>query len=164
MRVVNLARRPFVNLRPVVRLAALLWVLGGLLLAYNVWLYVSHWQGTATNRARLEALERDIDREAAKLGELDPALQRINLARQNARVAFLNRLIAYRTFPWSALFEDLEEVVPLDVRLLSVQPTVQMVAEETRRRAPRRPRRRTRICIRTRWSSGCRGSPRAKRR
>ena len=47
MRVVNLARRPFINRRPIVRFAALLWLAGILLLAWNVRLYRGHWQGTA---------------------------------------------------------------------------------------------------------------------
>ncbi len=147
MKGINLARRPFVNRRPVARLASLLWLVGVALLLVNVRLYGGHWQGTAVNRQRLAEVNRQIEEESRKLDDVDRRLRRVNLARQNRQVAFLNRLITARTFPWSALFDDLEEVLPHDVRLQSVQPTVQL------KEPPREPRRRRATAIRSRRSS-----------
>ncbi|MCP3961026.1 MAG: PilN domain-containing protein [bacterium] len=140
MREVNLARRPFVNRRPVFRLALLLWILGVAFAVVNYRLYSGHWSGTAKNRQRIVEVDQQIAEQRRLLGDLDRDLARINLPRENRRTDFLNALISYRTFPWSALFDDLEEVVPLDVRLLSVQPQVKLVAEPTKARRPRRAR------------------------
>lgn len=142
MRVVNLARRPFVNRRPIFRFALLLWVIGVVLLAVNTHLYYRHWQGSAEIRQQLAEVESAlIAQEEIVAGERQ-RLERINLDALNARVAFLNALISYRTFPWSALFDDLEEVMPANVRLVDVQPLVRLASdfERLERRRSRPPR------------------------
>ncbi len=141
MRTVNLAQRPFVNRRPILRLAVVLWLVGAALLFLNIRLFTGHFRGTAGNQARLLAVDAEVREADARLRELDPDLSRIDLSRENGQTKFLNSLIAYRKFPWSALFDDLEQVVPMDVRLLSVKPAVQLVAEPVK--APRRRRRST---------------------
>ncbi len=138
MQGINLARRPFVNRRPVLRLAVLLWIAGTALAVHNVRQYWGHWQGTSVYRQRLTEVEGRVREERDKLGLQDQALAKVRLASQNRRTVFLNQLITYRTFPWSALFDDLEEVLPLDVRLVSVRPNVKLSAEPE---APRRRRR-----------------------
>ncbi len=137
MQGINLSRRPFVNRRPVLRLAILLWVIGAVLAFVNVKQYSGHWQGTSVYRQRLAEVEREVREEREQLGLLDQALAKVNLGNLNQRARFLNRLISYRTFPWSALFDDLEEALPLDVRLVSVRPNVKLSAEP---QAPRRRR------------------------
>lgn len=136
MRGINLARRPFLNRRPILRLAGLLWLIGAALLILNVWLFSGHWQGTAVNRQRLIEANREIRELDEELRAQDQALARVDIRRQNRQTARLNSLINYRTFPWSALFDDLEDVVPLDVRLTSVRPEVHL-------KEPKKPRRRT---------------------
>ena len=140
MRGVNLARRPFVNRRPVIRLAGLLWLVGTALLILNVRLFSGHWTGTAVNRQRLIEVNREIREQRAELSVQDRALARVDIRRQNRRTERLNSLISYRSFPWSALFDDLEDVVPLDVRLTSVKPEVQL--KEPKKPRPRRTNRR----------------------
>lgn len=142
MRSVNLSRRPFVNRRPILRLAILLWLVGAALLFLNLRLFSGHFRGTGQYQERLSAIEEEVREADARLRELDPALARIDLARENGRTQFLNSLISYRKFPWSALFDDLERVVPLDVRLVSVKPAVRLAAE------PQQPQRRRRSTAR----------------
>ncbi len=141
MRVVNLARRPFINRRPIVRFAALLWLAGILLLGWNLRLYRGHWQGTAENRRLLDEALSQLETERQSRDRLARQLARIDLGEQNRKSAFLNSLISYRTFPWSALFDDLEEVLPAEVKVFSVQPVVRLateVARENRLAARRR--------------------------
>ena len=141
MRVVNLARRPFVNRRPIVRFAVLLWLAGALLLAWNVRLYSGHWQGTAENRALLNKAQQELAAAQQNRDRMAQRLNAIDLGEQNRRASFLNSLIAYRTFPWSPLFDDLEEVLPAEVKLFNVSPVVRLateVAQENRRAALRR--------------------------
>lgn len=134
MRVVNLARRPFINRRPIFRFAALLWVAAAALLALNIRLYSSHWLGSADNRARLEEVEGELAEQTRLLDQQAAQLARTDLREQNRRSAFLNSLISYRTFPWSALFEDLEDVLPPGVKVYNVQPVVRLAEEVARAR------------------------------
>lgn len=155
MRAVNLARRPFVNRQPVLRLAGLLWLIGVVFLFINVRLYSSYWQGSAGYRQQLTEVGQEVQEAQQLLNEHNPELSRVNLSQENSRTKFLNSLISYRTFPWSALFDDLEDVVPIDVRLTSVKPAVRLVAE-----APEPQRRRSRTNT-PRRSTSRRGIPQA---
>lgn len=118
----NLSRRPFVNSRPVVRTALLLWIVGALLLLGNVVLFWSFLSGSTETRADLDKMEQDVAREQKVVADLEARLQQLDLGQQNERVAFLNRKIAERTFSWSLLFQRLTEVLPDGVRLLQLQP------------------------------------------
>lgn len=126
----NLARRPFVNARPVARVAVLLWVLGGLLLAANVWLFGSYFAGSGEQRGRLARLDAEIERNRERAGQLETEVAGLDLARQNERVLFLNEKIAERTFSWSLLFDRIAAVLPRDVRLTRLTPAT--AAEKNR--------------------------------
>ncbi len=136
MKVVNLARRPFLNAKPVVRTAAFLWILGAMLLAYNVWLYTRYLTGSASARAQLAEVAEELEHQEGRLDRAEERLKALDLFEQNEKVLYLNRLISQRTFPWSQLFEDLEDVLPRKVRLLNVSPNLEV--EERRRRRRRR--------------------------
>ena len=118
----NLSRRPFVNSRPVVRTALLLWIVGALLLLGNVVLFWSFLSGSTETRADLDRMEQNVAQEQKTVTDLETRLQQLDLEQQNEQVAFLNRKIAERTFSWSLLFQRLTEVMPDDVRLLQLQP------------------------------------------
>ena len=142
MKVVNLSGRPFVNRRPLVRLGVALWVLGGLLVLVNLALFQSYWSDSRDVRGELAEAEGQVATELQELEALDRQIERVNLAQQNSQAAYLNSLISYRTFPWSALFDDLERVMPLDVRVQTVTPAVKLAAEEALERTEREARRR----------------------
>jgi Tfp pilus assembly protein PilN len=118
----NLARRPFINTRPVTRLSIVLWILGLLLLFGNVSLFWSYLSGSAEKRDELARLEQDVQRQRQTVSELEQSLASLNLEEQNRQVRFLNRMIAERTFSWSLLFDRLAEVLPDDVRLTRLAP------------------------------------------
>jgi Tfp pilus assembly protein PilN len=133
VRVVNLSRRPFVNRRPIVRISTLLWIVGAVLLVVNVDLYTSHWRGSAKYRRQLAEVREKIARQQELLAVKSQKFHRVSLDRRNRRAAFLNQLIDARTFPWSALFDDLEEVLPDGVRLVSVRPEVRLASNRRSR-------------------------------
>lgn len=116
----NLARRHFVNSRPVTRLAVGLWLLSVLALAANVWLYQSYYQGSGARARRLAEIEQALVAERNAIAERQAVLEPLRLAQQNATVDFLNRKISERAFSWSRLFERLGEVMPDRVRLTSL--------------------------------------------
>lgn len=113
----NLARRPFVNRRPVLRISILLWVLGAALFAYNVVQYWSFSRGQDVKRGQLEEIRASIEAEEGSIQQLNNRLAKIDLDSQNEQVAFLNQKIRERTFGWSLLFDTLAGILPDDVRI-----------------------------------------------
>ena len=143
---VNLARRPFANIRPIQRLGIALWVVGGALAIAAAVLFWRSLFGIETKKEELAAIERRIAAERLQLETAEASLRRMNLRRQNQEASYLNDRIAERTFPWSVLFEDLAEVLPREVRLFSLAPqsaagVTRAAAEPVRQRDPRAGRR-----------------------
>jgi Tfp pilus assembly protein PilN len=130
----NIARRPFVNTRPVTRVSLLLWLFGLLLLLGNVSLFWNYLSGSAEKRAELERLQADIQRQQQTIGQLQQRLAGLDLEQQNRQVKYLNRKIAERTFSWSLLFDRLAEVLPDDVRLTRLAPKPLGRRDDTGRR------------------------------
>ena len=118
----NLARSPFENDRPVVRLAWALWVLALLVGG------AAFWMG---NGARREASSRQGEwaratAEAASARDrsvrLRAGLESEDLASRNQRTEFLNLRIAERAFSWNRLFDHLTGLMPRGVRLQNLAP------------------------------------------
>ncbi len=128
----DLSARPFANRRPVVRLSILLWVIGGLLLAGNVWLYWDFIAGRGNLHEQLRDAERQIEIEEERIADLRRELSSFDLADQNAQVTYLNERIDQRRFSWSQLFEELSDLLPRDVRLTTLAPRT---AEESSSRS-----------------------------
>jgi Tfp pilus assembly protein PilN len=122
----------------VVRVAAVLWVLGGALAIGNLMLFVGYHRSSAGKQAELELLRDRMTREQKKIGDLAAALERARVPQLAQQVQFLNARIAERTFDWSDLFDRIAEVLPWDVRVLALSPvTVQAEAPGTTRAATR---------------------------
>lgn len=122
MQAVNLARKRFVNSRPVTRLTVLLWLAGVSLLAANLWFYYGYFVGRGASSARLLKVEQQLTGERDRLRELEGEVGSLNLVQRNERAVFLNSKITERSFSWSLLFDRLAEVLPGEVRLLSLTP------------------------------------------
>ena len=119
----NLAQRPFVNTRPVERVAAILWVLGVALLVWNLKLFMGYLGSSQSTRGKLATLERDIAGEQRTNAGLQGQVGNLGLDQENREVTFLNRKIEERTFSWSLLFDRIAEVLPDQVRLLRLTPS-----------------------------------------
>ena len=128
----NLARRPFINTRPVARVSLLLWVLGFLLLLGNISLYWTYLAGSGEKRSDLDRLEAKIQQQRRTNDQLDRRLQGFDLAQQNRQVRYLNQKIAERTFSWSRLFDELAKVMPDQIRLTSLSPSGISREDDTR--------------------------------
>ena len=119
----NAASRPFLNTRPIRRVATALWIRGRPAgarqrLALLARLDRGRARGRpSSSRSRPRSRER---RERQK--NLEKAFQGMDLDQLNARIVFLNGKLTERSFGWSDLFERLTEVVPNDVRLHSLNP------------------------------------------
>lgn len=118
----NLAQRPFVNSRPVVRITLLLWLFGMLLLLGNASLFYNYLEGSKEKRAALAAKDVEIQKEQDQLKRVDERFSSLDLTQQNRQVLYLNRKIRDRTFSWSLLFDRLAQVLPNEVRLDQLAP------------------------------------------
>jgi hypothetical protein len=131
----NLAGRPFLNSRPVVRVSLLLWALSLLLLLANVSLFWSYRQRSADKREQIARGEAEIKRQQAASTQLQRQLDSFNLAAQNQRIEFLNKQIQERTFSWSQLLDRIAERMPNDVRLNRLTPLTGKKAEQQLQRS-----------------------------
>lgn len=118
----NLAREPFVNLRPIRRAALLLWLAASALAAWNTYAYLRSGAGAAEKAAELEGLNREIVAKRQRLETLDADLRRADLERANLRTLFLNDRIAERAFSWNLLLDRLVETMPRGVRVRRLTP------------------------------------------
>ena len=134
---VNLAAKPFLNRRPVIRVAALVWVLAIGLSALNLWRYGDFFRTASSHRSRLAALEGEIANEEARHLELRKRVEALELDEDNSTATFLNGLIHQRVFPWSRLFDDMENMLPKDVYLTGLAPQIEKVERVKVRPKPR---------------------------
>ena len=121
---VNLATKPFVELRPLfARLRLAMGVLAVLAIGLGIWLHVLHGKA-AVSQAKMD-----------KLVSKTTAFQqdrRLNEARmrqpQNKavldRAQFLNAVFAQKSFSWTAVMMDLEKVLPTGVQVTSIEPVI----------------------------------------
>lgn len=118
----NLARRPFANSRPVIRLALVLWLLGALFFGGNLWLYWDFLSGRGTANTRLAEVDQGLVAADHHISQWTAELAGFDLATQNDEVRYLNARIEERLFSWSRLFDQLAQLLPADARLLSLAP------------------------------------------
>ena len=136
---VNLAGRPFANTRPLRRVATALWVVGAVGAVVVAILYWRALFGIEGRRTEIAAVDRAIAEERRRLAAGEAALAALDLRRQNVEAAYLEARIRERTFPWSALFEDLSEVLPRKVRLASLSPKASASLRDSNVARSRRP-------------------------
>jgi type IV pilus assembly protein PilN len=121
---VNLATRPFVELRPLFArlrlamglLAVLAVVLGFVLHALNAKASVAEAQMDAL-KAKTAAYQRERQTNEARMRQPQ------NMAVLD-RSRFLNNLFAEKSFSWTAVMMDLERVLPQGVQVTSIDPSI----------------------------------------
>lgn len=124
MRMPSLASRPFLNTRPVWAFTVSAVVLGLILMAVNIFLYVSsnarleeQLQREKTLRAQVKELHDEVLRDVA-------ALKKVPWKRLDRRAAGLNTILQAYGFSWQNLLRDVGAVLPRQVRLNRIAPSV----------------------------------------
>ncbi len=121
---INLANRPFVELRPLfARLRLAMVMLAALAVGLGFWLHSLNAKASVA-RAKMDALK-------AKTQEYQHE-RMVNEARmrqpQNMAVLersqFLNAVFARKSFSWTAVMMDLEKVLPPGVQVTSIEPQI----------------------------------------
>jgi len=120
----NLASRPFLNTRP----AWLVTAAAGLLtVAMVTVLSVSYLRGNQTLAERLadrDALRVRHDEVATALQVEAAKLKDVPWKSLESRINATNSILRERAFSWLMMLDDLEEVLPYDVRVTRIAPKV----------------------------------------
>jgi type IV pilus assembly protein PilN len=121
---INLATQPFRRDRPVVVLstvvgAALLGLLGVL-----IDIGVNQSGQLAESRNNVAQLQSRIKAVSVEQAKFDAVLRRPENAEVLERSLFLNEILLRKGISWTRILEDLEKVVPHNVRIISIRPTV----------------------------------------
>ncbi len=121
---INLARKPFINRKPVIRVSVILWLLAFLMTFFNVSLYLKYMEGFSKRFEEAAILKDKIEKDRETIRELSDRLSKMRLKKLNKKVKFINSLIRQRTLKWTAIFSKLGEILPVEVRLVSLSPRV----------------------------------------
>jgi len=123
--VLNFARRPFRDYRPVYLVAGAAILVGAILFAINASLYGRFRADVADTREEIEWLEKRQERAAAAAEEARKALAAYELSDLAVESRGLLRLVEERQFSWMGFLTRLERVLPAEVRLSRLQPRFQ---------------------------------------
>ncbi len=121
---INLASQPYQDLRRFLwrwGLALLAVAVMSVALVYAAVSQYRAWRSTNAAAARLRQQIAEIDREhAAAAAYLDQPAHRGTRDRSQ----FLNGLIARKAFSWTLVMADLEKIMPAELHVVSIKPTV----------------------------------------
>lgn len=118
----NLATSPLENNR---RFIAGSGALGFFALAALIFLSFhtySTWRSARSLREEVAKLTAQVQASRGQQDALRKELQSKTAQETITRSAYLNGLIAERTFPWTKMFADLERILPPGVRVISISP------------------------------------------
>ncbi len=122
---INLATKPYLDLRRVLVQWGGLVLLLALCTAGLVWKAVSNWREASEGNAKIAVLKTEI---AALDRQHEQALALLRLP-QNVPVLntskFLNGLIARKSFSWTRVFMQLEQIMPPRLHVVSISPELQ---------------------------------------
>ncbi|MGI8772068.1 MAG: PilN domain-containing protein [Acidobacteriaceae bacterium] len=120
----NLASRPYVELRPLYRRLQLL---GSLLIitALVFWwvLRTEHTRASAA-QARVASIQNSIARAKADQQHAEAAMHQPANAAVLQQAQFLNGVFLRKAFSWTAVMMDLEQVLPSGVQVMNIDPQI----------------------------------------
>jgi Tfp pilus assembly protein PilN len=119
---VNLSSEPFRRDRPMVFGTAVVAVLLVILLGVFISLAASERNRAKEAREMIAKVERQIRTMSAEQTKLESVLRKPENAEVLDRSVFVNALLQRKGISWTRIFNDLEKVMPHNVRLVSVRP------------------------------------------
>jgi type IV pilus assembly protein PilN len=120
----NLASQPYVELRPLyqrLRVVALL-----LLVAAGAmwWVLRIEKQKASVAHAHATTIDSAITRTRNERQQAEASMRQPQNAAVLAQAQFLNNLFLHKSFSWTAVMMDLEQVLPANVQVLTIDPVV----------------------------------------
>jgi type IV pilus assembly protein PilN len=122
---INLATKPYQDVRRVLLQWGPLVLLLAVCTVALAWTAVSAWRESREVNAKINALQSEI---AALDGQRKQAIGILQLPQNSAVVdnsKFLNGLIARKSFSWTRVFMQLEEIMPPRLHVVSIAPALQ---------------------------------------
>lgn len=128
---INLATRPYVELdRLLKQLRIAIAALAVVALALGIWLY-SQSSKARQQQAELKALQAQEQKLQGERNANEARLRQPVNAATLSRNQFLNTLFQRKSFSWTAVLMDLEEVLPEGVQVSSIEPVPSPTGEVT---------------------------------
>ena len=118
----NLATHPYVELRPLyqrLRVVALLLLVTG---AFLWWVLRTQKQKATAAHARATTIETAITQTRSEREQAEASMRQPQNAAVLAQAQFLNNLFLHKSFSWTAVMMDLEQVLPAGVQVLNIDP------------------------------------------
>jgi type IV pilus assembly protein PilN len=120
----NLATHPYVELRPLyqrLRVIALLLLVSA---AVFWWVLSTQKHKAAAAHARVAALDTAILNARNQRSQAEASMRQPDNAAVLEQAHFLNNLFLHKSFSWTAVMMDLEQVLPAGVQVLTIDPVV----------------------------------------
>ena len=120
----NLSSEPFANTRPIWVTALVLAVLSVAATTLTVAEYVGKRGEEHAAASRLQQLEARRATLASQVQALNGELSRVSWGSLAAETSSLGQVVAHRSLSWTLMLGDLERVLPWNVRLVSISPSL----------------------------------------
>lgn len=120
----NLATRPFLNTRPVWLVAAAAGLLALVLIVLNVVSYFRAGSTLEPQIAHRDSLLVEQRALTAGMSGVVTELEKVPWKSLTARIEATNVILREHNFSWLGMLNDVEHVMPYDVRILQVSPDV----------------------------------------
>jgi hypothetical protein len=120
----NLASRQFLNTRPVWLVTCTAGFLTAVFVVLNITSYLSSNRELAPQLDRLSRLRSEYESVSAEVRGLVAEFEKVPWRSLQSRVAATNVVLREWGFSWLALLDDIEEVIPREVRLIRIGPSV----------------------------------------
>jgi type IV pilus assembly protein PilN len=118
----NLATLPLESHRRFLAAASLTAFVAAAVFVVLGWHVYSVRQAAREVRARTERIRQERAEYEAQRSELQRYFAQKNVASLHDRAAFINGVIALRSFNWTQMFMDLERILPGGVHIISIEP------------------------------------------
>jgi Tfp pilus assembly protein PilN len=121
----NLSTAPLDNKRPFLAATGALAAVGLLTFLLLGHAAYSSWRSSRDLRSEISRWQTEIRANRDRQSTLDAYFQTAEAKQVLDRAAFLNSLIGQRSFPWTKVFMDLEQILPPGVRVVSISPKLE---------------------------------------
>jgi Tfp pilus assembly protein PilN len=118
---INLSTEPFRQDRPVLVASSAVAVLLALMLGVVVYLILADRARVKDTRVAVARLDTEVRKITLEQAKLEGTLRQPANAEVLQRSYLLNTLIQHKSISWTKIFRDLESVMPIDVRIISVR-------------------------------------------
>jgi Tfp pilus assembly protein PilN len=122
----NLASKPHLNTRPVWLVAATAGLITLVFAVVNTSVWFTSSRSLEEQILLHQQLEAEFERLSVEVGEQAESLNKVPWRSLSARVSAVNTVIREHEFSWIGLLDDIERVLPWDVRLTKISPRVEV--------------------------------------